>query len=61
MGKILCFLGWHRWTWKLSDVGYVSLNENPPDFARCERCDARYEKQLVKDLGIDELKGQEQK
>ena len=40
--KLLCLLGWHRWVWKLSDVGYVSLTGPPPDFAKCERCGTRY-------------------
>ncbi|MCK5601977.1 hypothetical protein KAR91_08915 [Candidatus Pacearchaeota archaeon] len=43
--KLLCLLGWHKWVWKLSDVGYISLSEDPPNFAKCERCGTRYRKE----------------
>jgi hypothetical protein len=40
--KLICILFGHRWTWKLSDVGYI--DDTIPDFAKCKRCNELYKK-----------------
>ena len=36
--KLLCFIGYHEWTWTLGvDCEFVSLNGPPPETARCLR------------------------
>lgn len=35
-------IGLHEWSWKLSDVGYISLDGPPPDFAACKHCGMKY-------------------
>ena len=40
--KMLCFIGWHEWTWKLSDV--ECIDDKIPDFAICKHCGERYDK-----------------
>jgi len=48
LGKILCFLGFHNFRWKKSELEleddweYWLNNANPPDFARCIKCGKRY-------------------
>ncbi len=43
MGKILCFFGWHKWTWKFENGRYpVIISNPPPDNAKCSRCGKRY-------------------
>lgn len=36
MKNLLCRIGWHKWTWLLSDV--KKINNEIPDCAKCERC-----------------------
>ncbi len=38
MRKLLCFIGYHRWTWKLSEGQEIDLNAPPPDDAFCYFC-----------------------
>ncbi len=40
--KILCAIGWHKWAWLLSEVGYIDLDGPPPDCAKCKYCGVRY-------------------
>lgn len=42
--RLCCFVGWHMWTWKLTEEGIV-LNGPPPDYAKCECCGVRYGKE----------------
>ena len=49
IGKLLCFIGWHNWTWKLTYFGNtgpqpIILNAPPPDNAKCSRCGKPYGK-----------------
>lgn len=46
--KILCFIGWHNWTWKLKYAGNsrpIILNAPPPDDAKCSQCGKKYGKE----------------
>ncbi|MCK5615269.1 hypothetical protein KAR91_76100 [Candidatus Pacearchaeota archaeon] len=37
--KLLCFIGYHEWTWTLGvDCEFVSLNGPPPETAYCKHC-----------------------
>jgi len=40
MGKFLCFIGWHRWSWRLSELAYVGRESTQS--ATCKRCKVRY-------------------
>lgn len=40
--RILCWLGWHRWTWRFVRGTTLKLNDSPPDHARCSRCGQIY-------------------
>ena len=40
IGKLLCMIGWHNWTWKLSDVGFI--DDSIPEIAKCGRCGVEY-------------------
>jgi hypothetical protein len=43
MKKILCWLGYHKFTCSIQDLidefGYVPLDDRMPPSAKCERCD----------------------
>lgn len=43
--SIRCWLGWHKWKWKLLGVKY-KLNAAPPLYARCERCNIKYKEHI---------------
>jgi hypothetical protein len=40
INKLLCCVGWHRWTWKFKNV--LTLDSDIPCHARCERCNKPY-------------------
>ena len=40
--KLLCFIGYHVWTWKLNEDGYLSLSGPPPNHATCKHCKVKY-------------------
>jgi len=52
INKILCFLGFHNWTWKASDFKdefenpdwkyHLKEGSPPPSFSKCKRCGERY-------------------
>ena len=46
--KILCLLGYHRFTFTLQDCldefGFVPTDSRGPKTARCERCKIKYHK-----------------
>lgn len=43
MKRILCFFGWHRWTFKFERGYYpVTVTSPPPDNAKCSRCGITY-------------------
>jgi hypothetical protein len=44
MGKLLCLIGWHTWTWKYERGTTLFLDAPPPDHATCERCGVRFGK-----------------
>ena len=41
--KVLCFLGWHEWSWLLSSVDGITLDGPPPPHAKCQYCGVRYD------------------
>ena len=43
--RLLCFIGWHTWTWKLPKDGILYLNAEPPVHAKCRHCGKRYGKE----------------
>ena len=42
MGKILCFFGWHSFTWKFDRERPFDPFAPPPNHAKCERCGVNY-------------------
>lgn len=51
LGKILCWIGYHNWTWKFEQGYYpIILTDPPPDNAKCSRCGAIFKE--VKDESI---------
>ena len=46
MKKILCWLGWHKFTCGIQDLidefGYVPLDGKMPPNAKCERCGKQF-------------------
>lgn len=46
MDKVLCKIGWHSWTWKLSVENGIAetvrLNGDIPDRATCKKCGIKY-------------------
>jgi hypothetical protein len=42
LSKILCFFGWHYWTWKFEDGDTIWLDKEPPDHAICCCCKKPY-------------------
>lgn len=42
--RILCFIGWHTWSWKFQEGNTLYLNDPPPDHAVCKHCGQRYKK-----------------
>ena len=42
MKKILCFLGWHTWTWVLTDNPVIF--NCPPDNSKCKNCGITFSK-----------------
>ena len=44
LGKLKCFIGYHKWTYNLKDVKYV--DDPIPDSAICSRCGAKYKEDL---------------
>jgi len=42
MRRILCFIGWHTWKWRLYGPDKKPRFDIPAD-ATCEHCGARYE------------------
>ena len=50
VGWLLCFLGWHRWTWRYEVGTLLCLDVSPPDHAKCSRCGVSYR---TPNAGID--------
>jgi len=46
LGKLLCFIGWHKWTCSLQDCidefGFVRNDGRMPKVAKCKRCKNNY-------------------
>jgi hypothetical protein len=46
MKKILCWLGWHKYTCSIQDLinefGYVPLDDKMPPNAKCVRCNKTF-------------------
>lgn len=40
--KLLCWIGWHEFVWKLEDGESIILDSPPPDHAKCKHCGTRY-------------------
>jgi len=40
--KILCFIGYHEWTWKF--IKGTIITEQIPDHAKCKYCVQTYKK-----------------
>ena len=40
--KLLCLIGYHRWTWKFERGTTLYLDAPPPDHATCEFCGKKY-------------------
>jgi hypothetical protein len=47
--RLLCFLGWHKWTSSISDYieefGYVPLDNRIASNSVCERCKVKFKEQ----------------
>jgi len=41
-GKLLCFIGWHKWTWKFERGSTIYLDAPPPAHAKCSKCHKVY-------------------
>ena len=45
-GKLLCLIGWHKWTCSLQDCidefGFIPNDGRMPKVAKCERCEKNY-------------------
>lgn len=45
-GKLLCKVGWHKWSYKLKDAidefGALPLDSRMPKTAKCDRCGINY-------------------
>ena len=46
--KLLCFLGFHRWHYWLSEYNAVHLDGTWPKCTRCEICGKKYHKENSK-------------
>lgn len=46
IGRLLCKIGWHKFTCKMQDCidefGYVPSDGRMPKIAKCSRCDKNY-------------------
>lgn len=45
--KLLCFIGWHEFSWLLPEDGVINLSGPPPDHATCLHCGVRYKNEAV--------------
>lgn len=40
LGRLLCWVGWHSWTWKMKWP--IMLGSPPPNYPECDRCGLRF-------------------